>query len=369
MKAIYWVVGACLLIGGACAPAAAPPSQAPAAPPARGATGGAPDAVAPAASAPTAPAPANPDRISAVYSTTSAVTATVTLGQRQGIFRDNDLLVEVAHAPGNAGPAALVSGQAQVMLGGCAELIAAIAGGADMALLSTTNNRMDYVLTGGPNMPDRASVRGKQLGVSRFGSSSHLTTKFIIKQIGLDAERDVAYVQVGNTPERIAALLTGGIDGAVLTVDEGQLIRDQPGVHVVVDMTQENVPYCGNGVVVMRSALRENPDIYRRFTRALAEIVARFKTNREEGVAAVAEFMNESDLQKAALMWESRSKVMPAKPYPEPLGLQFVIDQLAEVDDRIKGMTVEQVAEPTFMRELDESGYLDRLYTTAGGRS
>ncbi len=133
-------------------------------------------------------------------------------------------------------------------------------------------------------------------------------------------------------------------------------------------MTQENVPYCGNGVVVMRSNVRENPELFRRFTRALAEIVARFKSSRAEGMAAVAEFMNEQDSQKVALMWESRSRVMPAKPYPEPRGLQFVLEEMGQVDERVRPLTVEQLTEPGFMRELDESGYLDHLYAATGAR-
>ena len=57
-----------------------------------------------------------------------------------------------------------------------------------------------------------------------------------------------------------------------------------------------------------------------------------------------------------------RSALFPAKPYPEAQGLQFVIDEAAESDARVAALTPERIADPTWVRELDASGYIDSLY-------
>src|SRR5262249_48006464 len=160
---------------------------------------GSPPAAPPVAEAPppaVASAPLVPTHVLVIYGTSSTSNAHLQLALDQGIFLANGLDVELAHRPRNAGPAAPLPGQSQLMANGCAEALPAMAGGSDLVFLSTTTNRLDYVLAGGPTMPPGAGVLGKRLGVSRLGASSHLATKYMVKQLGLDPERDVAYVQV-----------------------------------------------------------------------------------------------------------------------------------------------------------------------------
>ena len=264
--------------------ASARPSEAVApAPPARGDTSAPP---APARS--NTPAPEAPlTHVTLAYSTASAANSPWQLAQDRGIFRANGLDVELIHAMGNAGPAAALSGQAQLLATGCAEALAAIAGGADFVFTTVWINRMQYVLAGSPTIAGPETLRGKRLAVSRIGSSSHLATKFIVKYLGLDPDQDVSYVQVGNTPERVGALLAGSVDGSILSADEGYLIGNQPGMHIVVDMTTENIPYCGNAMGSTRQYLREHPEVMRAMTRSFVEAITRFRLNKEIGRAHV----------------------------------------------------------------------------------
>src|SRR5262249_44759297 len=177
MRAIVVLAVLSLLVsacGGSAAPSASSQPSDAAAPP--------PSAPAPAAQ----PAPeASPTHITLAYSTASAANSPLQLAQDRGIFRANGLDVELIHAMGNAGPAAALSGQAQVLATGCAEALAAIAGGADFVLMMVWINRMQYVLAGSPTIAGPETLRGKRLAVSRIGSSSHLATKFIVKYLGL----------------------------------------------------------------------------------------------------------------------------------------------------------------------------------------
>jgi ABC-type nitrate/sulfonate/bicarbonate transport system substrate-binding protein len=334
-------------------------------PPARGPAAAPP----PAAGAPTGagplPGPAEPPPLTAlslVYSTTSSANSLIRLAQDEGLFRANHLEVETVYAPGNAGPAALLTGQAQVMVTGCTEALSAIAGGADLVYVLVNTNRLQYVLAGGPTVQSRDDLRGKRLGVSRLGTSSHLSTKFILKYLGLDPERDAAYIQVGNSPERVSALLAGSIDGSILTIEEALVLADTPGIRILVDMTAEAVPYCGNGWFMQRQYVRDHADIVRRLTRAMVEATARFKLNQAEGVGAVMRFLDESDAQRAERIWTVRARMFPAKPYPEPQGFQFVLDEVAQDDPRAREIVPERIIDARFVRELDESGYIDRLY-------
>ena len=325
----------------------------------------APPSAAPAARA--APVAAvEPTRLTLAYSTASAANSPLRLAQDRGIFRANALEVELVHAPGNGGPAAVLSGQAQMLSSGCTEAIAAIAGGADFVVVLTSINRLQYVLVGGPRINSVETLRGKRLAVSRIGASSHLALRFIVKYVGLDPDQDVSYVQVGNTPERVSALLAGSVDGSILSSDEATFLGNQAGMSTIVDMTRENQPYCGNALVVTGQTIREAPDVVRRLTRSLTEALARFRLNKAEGAEAVAKFLSDQDHEKAAQLWETWVLLFPEKPYPDPRGIQFVLDELAQSDDRAKALTPEQIIDARWVRELDESGFIDALYRTGG---
>ena len=178
----------------------------------------------------------------------------------------------------------------------------------------------------------------------------------------------MTYVQVGNTPERVGALVTGNVDGSILSFDEGALIGNEPGMHIVVDMTRENIAYCGNALAANRQYVRDHPAVMRALTRSLVEAIARYKLNRTEGAEAVAHFLGDSDTRRAEQLWGAWVSLFPEKPYPEPRGLQFVLDEMAQSDERARALDVDQVADPSWVRELDESGYIDGLYRAAGAR-
>ena len=349
LLATAWLL-ATLGCGGAAQPTgsrSAPPAPADSA-------GGAPASQAPAA--------AEPTRLTIAYTTASSANSLLLLAQQQGIFQANGLEVETVYAPGNGAPAALISGQAQAISSGCAEGISVIAGGADLLYVLVNTNRLQYVLAGGPEIRSRDDIRGKRLAVSRIGTSSHLATKFILKYLGLDPERDATYVQVGNTPERVTALLNGSVDGSILSVEEGVLLGETPGMRVIVDMTQERLPYCGNGLILQRQAIAERPDLARALVRSVVEATARYKQDKAAGTAAVSKFLDESDPTKVERIWTVRSGLFPAKPYPEPRGLQFVIDEASETDPRVAALTPERIADESWVRALDDSGYIDALY-------
>ncbi len=326
------------------------------------------EAAAPAHSAPAPAAQAAPTHITLAYSTASAANSPMQLAQDRGIFRANGLDIELIHAMGNAGPAAVLSGQAQVLATGCAEALAAITGGADFVLTMVWINRMQYVLAGSPTIAGPETLRGKRLAVSRIGSSSHLATKFIVKYLGLDPDQDVSYVQVGNTPERVGALLAGSVDGSILSADEGLLIGNEPGMHIIVDMTTENIPYCGNALGATRQYVRDQPEVMRALTRSFVEAITRFRLDKAEGVQAVAAFLGENDTYKAEQLWGTWVRMLPEKPYPDPRGIQFVLDEVAQTDERARALTPDGVVDPSWVRELDRSGFIDGLNRGAGAR-
>ena len=60
-----------------------------------------------------------------------------------------------------------------------------------------------------------ADLKGKRLGVSRFGTASDFGTRLMVSKLGLNPDSDVTILQIGDTPTRVAALMAKSVDGAI----------------------------------------------------------------------------------------------------------------------------------------------------------
>jgi NitT/TauT family transport system substrate-binding protein len=341
---------ACCLMA-ACAGGATPSTAPPPGQPATnaGAAGGAPAT------------PPAPTRIAVVHATTSTGNSNFRLAHDQGIYHQNGLEVEHSTLPPNAIPPALFTNQAQFSVSACAGMIEAIAADNDMVLLATVNPRLQYMFAAGPGVTRPEDLKGKRLAVSRLGSGVDMAAKYMLKYIGVDPA-DVAFIQVGGTPERFGALVGGSADAAILSSEEGTFLANQGGFNVIVDMSETSMPYCNQGVIAMRKYVEDNPDVVRRMMRSLVEGIARYKQNRQESIAAVGAIAGNEDPVKLEHLRDAWAKVYPAKPYPDLAGLRFVLDEMAAADPRLAQLDPERMLEPRFIRELDESGEIDRLY-------
>jgi ABC-type nitrate/sulfonate/bicarbonate transport system substrate-binding protein len=119
------------------------------------------------------------------------------------------------------------------------------------------------------------------------------------------------------------------------------------------------------GAVTTRKYIREHTDTVRRYVRAHVEAVHKMWTDKESSIKALARFMG-SGIDRETLE-RTREDVMtealyPKKQYPSLEGIKTVMDDIAERDPRAKNFKPEQFVDFTFIRELDQSGFIDGLY-------
>jgi ABC-type nitrate/sulfonate/bicarbonate transport system substrate-binding protein len=70
-----------------------------------------------------------------------------------------------------------------------------------------------------PSITSFKQLKGKKVAVSRFGSGSRLQTNLGLKAGGLDPEKDLSVLQIGNSGTRITAILSGVVDGTIMAAD------------------------------------------------------------------------------------------------------------------------------------------------------
>ncbi len=236
-----------------------------------------------------------------------------------------------------------------------------VSGAKDLRVVAVMIDRLEPFFVVQKSIAAPADLKGKRIAISRFGSGSDIITRVALRYWKLDPDKDVTYFQSGNTPTRIAALVAGHMDGALVSSTQVQKILDTGCCRVLADLSELPIEYANYGVVVSGAMLKNQRDNVRRFLEALTEGIYVFKTRPEAAMAVLRE--SNSDPQTVRALYDRLAKAMSEYPAPEPKGIQTALDFLP--NPKARGARAEDFMDTSLMEEIKKSGFVERLY---GGR-
>jgi ABC-type nitrate/sulfonate/bicarbonate transport system substrate-binding protein len=254
---------------------------------------------------------------------------------------------------------AMLAGQAHAAQNGVAETAAAILRGGDVRMLGVTSKIFPYTMIVGKNIKTPKDLIGGKLAVNRVGDVSAIASQVALRKLGLNPDKDVTMLQVGGSPQRLAALQSGAVQAAALDFMSG--LRLTKLGYTVLSQVSLSYPYLGP--VVSGRFLRENPAAAEAFLKAFVEAIARFKRNREEGIKALAHYMksNETDLLNKAYDFIS-TEFYAESLDPDAKSFQDLLEELSEREPLAKKATIGQVFDLTIMRKLDKEGFFKTVF-------
>ncbi|HLH25663.1 MAG TPA: ABC transporter substrate-binding protein [Chloroflexota bacterium] len=345
----------------ACGPAAAPAPVAQPADPG-GSPASAPAAAAPAAS-PASPAPPAPVSFVLGLSSISPTNGNIQATKDAGIFLKYGLDPELQYIGGGTNSmAALVSGTVPVLVGGVPAFVSAALEGADVAVIAVQSNRFDYYFVTTPDIHRPEDLRGKAVSGTRKGALADTAIRLVLRQWGLEPDRDVTILPAGaGNDARTVALVNGAAVGTVLNVPLPAPIA-QGNFAVLADLTKLDLAYANNGVAARRGDLAREADFYDRFMRAYVEGIHYFKTHPDEGARAIAEWAKIDDPDYARAAYEFYAPQLPRVPVPTPGAMQGVLDSLVEEQPSAKTANPDRLVDLSLVQQLDASGFVDQLY-------
>src|ERR1700741_709684 len=140
------------------------------------------------------------------------------MAREAGIFTKHGLDVEVIATPsGVEGMNALIAGEVQFLQIAGGTTASAALGGADVMIVGTTIDTFVQHLVGRPEIEKGEQLRGKTVGITRFGTSIDTGARVALRHFGLNPEKDVAIVQVGGMESAVPALQANRVQAAILS--------------------------------------------------------------------------------------------------------------------------------------------------------
>jgi len=302
-------------------------------------------------------------RLRAAYSTIAMGQSLVWVTKEAGTFRDNGLDVDLLFiVSSTTATQALIAGDVPIVIMSGATAVNANLSGQDLVIVGSTKSEpaQSFLVTA-KEITEPSQLRGKKLGVSRIGASSDFLLRYILKRIGLVPDKDVTIVQVGSSPVRMAALARGAIDGTALTFEE-MLVAKKVGLNILMDASKLGIEALNSDMVTTRRFIRDSREVVKRFVKGMVDGVHFYRNNKKFAMEVISRYTKSEDTEKIEQGYTHETKVYLLKPYPSIRGVQLALEQIGERNPLAKTASPEQFIDTSFVKELDERGYIDRLY-------
>lgn len=305
------------------------------------------------------------DKIRIGLSSMSAMHGAVWVAEDKGIFKKYGIEPElvVIGAGAAIGVSALIAGDVKFLAGAGDATIKASLRGADAVIMAAVQNKGAQRVVARPELKKPEDLRGKKIGVTRFGSASHLVLQMMLRKWGM-SPGEIQVLQVGSSPSMLASLDAGGIDAAVLTIPSVFVAEDK-GYRVLADLADMDIYYLNTMFNSTRNYIRIHRDQAKRVLTAFVEGIAYYKKHKKESLDVLRKKLRsdpagERHLEKSYDLYAS--KFYEALPYPSLQGVETLLEFLGSETPAARTADPKSFLDTTILKELDSTGFVKALY-------
>ena len=277
-----------------------------------------------------------------------------------GIFRKHGVDATVVLITGGARMTqALLSGSAPMAFTGATPVVTAVGGGADSVLILGINNKLTYDIWAKADIKKPEELKGKTIGISGFGSSSHVASFLMLQHFNLDEKRDrITFVAIGDEPTRAQAVLAGRIDATLMDASISGQIKGK-GPTYLGNLEQLGVPFVNNAQVTTRAYLKDRAKTSEAVVRAIIEGNAFIlnPANRSTVTNIVAKYLRLS-ADDAKQAYDDLIPKVERRPYPNLDAIKAAIQIMGARNPKIAQMKTEDIVDTSILRRLDQSGFI-----------
>lgn len=302
------------------------------------------------------------ERVSLAYSAISGAMLTPWVALEAGIFKKNGLDVQLIYiAGGSTAAAALIGGDVQVSLASGDGVVRGRLQGVDLLSFADMTSTLVFSLMGRPEIPTAKDLRGKRVGATRFGTSSYAALLAGLRHFGVQPN-DLTVLQMGGIPQILLGLQSGGISGGVLS-PPNNIKAKKLGMKEFLDVGTLKLPFQMNTFIVKGDFIRKYPDTIRQLVRSIVEAIHKIKTDQSFATRVLAKYTKVEDPEILAETYQIFAiKYLPRAPFPSEEAVKRRLAELVAEDDRARTAQSKEFVDPRWVKELEDSGFISRLY-------
>lgn len=279
------------------------------------------------------------------------------IAQEAGLFKKYDLDFRLVFIPSSpVATAATLNGDAEIgVTGAIGNVRAYVQGFTDLVFIGGVKNILTHSILGKPEIKRPEDLRGKKVGVGRFGGNAHYFTIQALKKFGMDASKDIQTIQTSGGPETLAALIGGSVDAAGL-VAPGDSAAVSRGFRYVINGPELRIPYGATQFVTLRSVIVKRGAVIGRFMRVMAESAKILHTDKNFVYKVLGKYLRITDTKVLDAAYQSEIAALERRLEIHDAALQASLDEIAPLDPRAKIIKPQELIDRRYLVELDKSG-------------
>lgn len=297
-------------------------------------------------------------RIRIGYPSLSFRQSNVWVATEQGLFKKYGLEVEpVLLRGGQVATQALASGDPPIVNIGT--VVQANLAGHNLVLVAAVETKYDMIVFARPEISRLEQLKGKRLGITGFGSTTHFASILLMKHLNF-GPKDLALIPAGLDPERIAAVKSGVVDATLINSSGAPLAR-KAGLRQLLQIGDLGIEVQGNGFATSRAYVAGNRETVKSAVKGFVEAIYYVYTHKKESQAVFAKYMRTQDRTVLEDSYQAYIHTIPKKPYPTLKGIQFLLDVLAPTLPQAKNAKPEQFVDLSFLQELEKEDFFNEM--------
>ena len=301
-----------------------------------------------------------PTPLRVAYSSISGSAIVPWIAVDKGLFAKYDLDVELIYVAGSQAMQSLLSGTTQIGIQGIEPVFRVNAHGADTVMILGLVTKPPFSIIVRPEIKDFRELRGKPMGITRYGSSTDLLLRLTLDKWGLKPETDVPILQMGGVPPILAGMQSKKIFGGPLSLPTLARAK-QEGYRELADVADLVPDYQVAGVVTRRAFLRQNTDAVRGFIKAIAEATATFRNDPGYVKKVMRERLKIDDPLVIEETQKNYPRYMPNVLYPSRAGIAVIKGFLERTEPALRQLAIDDQIDIQAVRELEQSGFFNSL--------
>ena len=257
----------------------------------------------------------------------------------------------------------LISGDVPIVVAtGSGALMSHALGSKDQVLVAINMNKVGGGIFAKGEIKTAEDLRGKIIGVSRAGSISEVILRYVLRaKLGIQPDRDVKMLVVGDPAVGLQALERGIVDATPLTMPL-PLIATKMGFRELVSYDALGITFPANTVTTLRTTTSKRPELIENFLKTLIEGIYIFKTNKPKSLAVMKKHLLGASDEVLEETYRYTSSVLEQQPYPSLEVVKSGLEILSYQYPQAKQTDPNPLVDPSFVRRIEQSGFIAGLY-------
>ena len=301
----------------------------------------------------------NAQEIAISYPGLSGESSTLWLAREGGFFKENGVDAKLIYMEGGRlSIQSLLSGHTQFMAGDAVSALSAVGAGADIVLLASAKNILPYVFAVAKEIRRIQDLKDKIVGVSQIGGRAGEIARMVVKNNGLDPDKDVIYLAVGGTVSRLAALAGGRVQAA--PISQGMVpAAQQKGLNII---EVEPIALIIDALWTTRKYAEDNPALIDRVVRSYVAAIAAVIKDRPKTLGALRKYMRTADTKTIESAYEGYANGLDRVPIPNDKAIQNTLEITYRIAPKLAGLDIRKYLYFGSIQRLRAEGFIDRLY-------